>query len=333
MHAFLAGGGRLEMKNGQDIQSLMEDFIAYKRSLGHPYITGEWHMKWFLRFAGESGGKRNVLHKEMVRLALASVADSPGRLYNEISFLREFGKYLVLRGYEDAYVVPSGYGSCPTAFPPYFFTDGEVSAFFTAADRMSPLREFPGRELVFPALFRLLCCCGLRCKEARELKCDDVHLEQRFLDIMQSKGPKSRRVFVSKELADWLGAYDGRIRSVFPSRKYFFPRKHDTCYSTAAIGSNFRALWLQAFPGFQFENGHPRAYDFRHHFIWTNINGWAREGDDVMGKLPYLMRYVGHCAVKSTLYYFRFVPEFYPVYEAMAKSSESLLPEVPDGKR
>ena len=74
----------------------------------------------------------------------------------------------------------------------------------------------------------------------------------------------------------------------------------------------------------------PRAYDFRHHFAWTNLNKWAVEGLDVNAMIPYLMRYMGHQSVKETLYYFRFVPEFFHTNKSMSESLEELLPEVTD---
>ena len=46
--------------------------------------------------------------------------------------------------------------------------------------------------------------------------------------------------------------------------------------------------------------------------------------------LPYLMRYMGHQSVSETLYYFHFIPEFFPTYKSMSASLEDLLPEVPE---
>ncbi|WP_185257054.1 hypothetical protein [Anaerocolumna chitinilytica] len=36
------------------------------------------------------------------------------------------------------------------------------------------------------------------------LSCKNIHLNKRYIDVMQSKGPKSRRIFISEELADIL---------------------------------------------------------------------------------------------------------------------------------
>lgn len=70
-----------------------------------------------------------------------------------------------------------------------------------------------------PALY----CCGFRCKEARTLARVIVHLDQGYLDIVQSKGPKSRRIYICKELTGYLADYDWRISCLFPNRMTFFP--------------------------------------------------------------------------------------------------------------
>ena len=44
--------------------------------------------------------------------------------------------------------------------------------------------------------------------------------------------------------------------------------------------------------------------------------------------LAYLMRYMGHQTITETLYYFHFVPEFFPAFREMTKELEDVLPEV-----
>lgn len=98
------------------------------------------------------------------------------------------------------------------------------------------------------------------------------------------------------------------------------------------ISNNFRRIWKQAYPNFILSS-RPRAFDFRHHFAWTNLNRWAAEGLDVNAMLPYLMRYMGHQSISSTMYYFRFVPEFFPIYFDMTRVTEDIIPEVRNEKR
>jgi integrase/recombinase XerD len=71
-----------------------------------------------------------------------------------------------------------------------------------------------------------------------------------------------------------------------------------------------------------------RAYDFRHHFAFANLNKWVGEGTDVNSMLPYLMRYMGHSCLESTLYYIHLVPEFFATFSEKTRTLEVLLPEV-----
>jgi len=316
------------MLSNKSLRTLAEEFIIYKQSIGHIYKTHGQYLMNYVMYAENHFMEISLPDKKSITGYLDELSDEPGSLYNATAVLREFGKYLSIRGCTDTYIIPAKSNPVLDPDPPYFFTAKEIKLFFQACDTIQPHKSFPGRELVFPALFRLLYCCGLRCKEARTLLCENIHLNDCFLDIVQSKGPKSRRIYISTELSMYLKSYDASICLLFPGRKYFFPHRNDSCYGSGAIASNFKRFWRKAFPYFLLSS-RPRAYDFRHHFVWANLNRWAKEGLDVNAMLPYLIRYIGHQHIKSTLYYFRFVPDFFPAFADMAKPLESILPEVP----
>ncbi|MCA5960177.1 tyrosine-type recombinase/integrase [Blautia sp. RD014234] len=175
-------------------------------------------------------------------------------------------------------------------------------------------------------------CCGLRCKEARTLARQNVHLDRGYLDVLQSKGPKSRRVYISQELTEYLAGYDSRISRLFPDRTFFFPNRKGRPYGACWLERNFLRFWYAAFPEKKDSGISIRAYDLRHHFVYANMNRWLREGKDVNAMLPYLMRYMGHSEIKNTLYYFHLVPDIYGGILEMSGHSEGLIPEVDDGR-
>ena len=315
------------MQNFESLRQRAESFLLYKRSIGYIYGTQEHYLMNYIVYTERVFPEVRIPDKETIVGYLSTFADSAGSLYNATAVLREFGKHLVQRGCADTYVIPAKSNPSIDTEPPYFFTSEEIRIFFEACDAVEPHPNYPGREIVLPALFRLMYCCGLRCKEARTLLYESTHLDDCFLDILQSKGPKSRRIYINSELSLYLKKCDALISKLFPIRKYFFPRKDITCYGKGSIPANFRRLWTKAFPDFVLTT-RPRAYDLRHHFVWANLNRWASEGLDVNVMLPYLARYMGHQNIKSTLYYFRFVPDFFPIFADMAKPSESILPEV-----
>ena len=318
----------VDVLNSQSLRENAADFIVYKRSIGYMYDDSERLLNRYVDYAEKAEAGIRYPTKAVTDNYLAKISHARGTLYGSVAVLREFSRFLQARGYRGAYMIPPKTASQPIPEDPYFFTEEEISAFFRELDLIKPNKSFKGRELVIPALFRLLYCCELRCKEARMLQCRDVHLGELYIDVMQSKGPKSRRIFISQELSDYLSGYEESINLLFPGREYFFPSSAGF-YSSTAVSANFRRFWQKAFPDFAITT-RPRAYDFRHHFAWANLNRWAAEGLDVNAMLPYLMRYMGHQSVSETLYYFHFVPEFFPTYKSMSAPLEDLLPEVPE---
>lgn len=313
----------------RSLEELLDRFIDYKHSLGYVYDTQERYLCHYRDYMRESFPDVPVPDKESTDGFLSLYQGLEGGLYNAMAPLREFSRYLCRIGYKDAYAIPPKQMPRLHPEPPYFLSEKETSAFFASCDRYFTGHCGPaGRGIVMPAEFRLLYCCGLRPKEARTLLAKDVNLPEKYIDIPQSKGPKSRRIYISDDLADYLGRYESAISGMFPGREYFFPKSKDRPYSVQFIYYNFSEVWKLAFPGW--DGNPPRLYSFRHHFAWAAINRWAREGTDVNAMLPYLMRYMGHNCIKHTLYYFRFVPDFYADYTEISKRLNSRIPEVSD---
>jgi integrase len=290
------------IKPQTNLTNLAMRFLEHKKKLGVKYETGEYYLANFLRYVNTHSPGAQLPNKELVVAWCDTAADTPACLYNMASVVREFGKYLVMAGFTDAYVLPPKCSPRLTPHLPHFFTPDEINAFFRLCDRITARRECPGRELVIPMIFRLLYCCGLRCREARILLCCDMHLDSRYFDIKESKG-RSRRIFVSGSLAEMLQRYDERMNVIIPGRTYFFPKSKRESYVSSFVSKNFSRIWNEAVPAFS-SPIKPRAYDFRHHFAYTNLNRWAEQGEDVNVMLAYLMRYMGHANIQSTLYYF-----------------------------
>ena len=312
----------------KNLSDLINEFLEYKMHNGYIYTTARYHLNKYLDFSSNHSPGENIPSKDTINTFLNRYAGTPGNLYNIVATLREFSRYLIGLGYTSAYVIPKGKVSLPTPVQPYLFTDDEVEAFFIACDSIRYDCHVPKRHIVLPAMYRLLYCCGLRCKEVRTLKSENVHLAENYIDILQSKGPKSRRLFITQELSDYLWAYDIKMDHIFPGRTFFFPAREDAPYGAVAFQRNFLKVWHTAFPEKKDDGVSVRAYDFRHHFAYANMNRWLREGKDINVMLPYLMKYMGHQDIENTLYYFHLVPDIYDAIVRKSSLFEELLPEV-----
>lgn len=305
---------------------LINDFINYKHKLGYKYETGERYLRYYEKFMVENYPEFEIPDKNSTDNYLEQFYGKPGSMHNAVGPLKEFSKYLFSIGYKDVYFIPSKSSASVTPEAPYFFTEKEIQTFFLACNYVCSNDTLSG--IVAKAELLVIYCCGLRPKEARILLSKDVHLIEGYIDVEQSKGPKSRRIYISDELIQYLEKYDSMVNGYFTNRTYFFSTHFDRANSVEFIHYYFNKIWYSAFPDFIEKK--PRLYDFRHHFAWANINKWVEKKEDVNSLLPYLSRYMGHNDIKHTLYYFHFVPDFYETYKSMIKELEVRIPEVSD---
>ena len=306
----------------------LETFLKFKNSIGIQYnASAQWCLKSLDRYNFKHGNSTVLCKSLVVGWSIERSEHSNSKCGPWISPVREFGRYLRSMGDLDAYVLE--YPVSQNSFRPevYLLADIEIQRFFKECDSYVLRKKTPGRPYVYPALYRFLYCCGARCGEARHLRCENVHLSDGYLDILQSKGHRDRRLFLSDELISYLIEYDCAIRNCFPKREYFFPGPSGNIISASSIPFNFRKIWLAA--GLKRDGEiKPRPYDFRHHFACANIARWAKEKKDVISMLPYLMRYMGHSSLEKTYYYVHLIPDYFADYAAATENLESLLPEV-----
>ncbi len=310
-----------------NLAPFIKDFIEFKNALGIEYKTSACYLKQLDSYNFEHKNLSILDQKTTQGWAMMHAEKSVTGDRSWISPIREFGRYLQSIGYEDAYVLDHRYTIQRYHAEVYLMTESEIQSFFKECDQFVLGYNSLGRPYVLPALYRFLYCCGARCGEARKLKCKEVHLDKGYIDILQSKAHRDRRLFLSDELVEYLVKYNRAIEKCFPDREYFFPGGHGGICSSTAVSSNFRNIWLAA--GLKRDGKvKSRAYDFRHHFACANVMRWSVEGKNIHAMLPYLMRYMGHTGIESTYYYIHLIPDFFPQYSELATSTEDLIPEV-----
>lgn len=300
-------------------------FLEFKAGVGVDGETLAWNMrdldKWCL-----ANGVAELDRQAAEAYFRQRAARSSARQTTWVSYVREFARWLRLNGHPDAYVLPGEY-RCRSERPiPYLLSQSEIDAFFESAasyDPPSPMAWEAG------ALFGLMHSCGLRTCEARRLRVEDVDPAGRTIDVLWSKGHRSRRLAVTDEVAGMLARCGDRTDAeVGAGRAAFFCTGTGGQLTGHAVAQAFRRIWSLA--GLPDPTSGRRAtpYSFRHHFAYANIERWGREGRDVMAMLPYLARYMGHSSLDSTLYYVHTSPDFMSGFSAEASSLDSLLPEV-----
>lgn len=302
----------------------LEGYIAFKSAMGCYGASRIWNLRKFDAYCTEHD--LTVFDRVTVEGWVTSRLTTAGRCRSWMSYIRDFGRWLRANGHADAYVLSGQWKSPFVPAHPYLLTTRDIDAFFTAAARFEGHSPWRWQATAF---FMLMHSVGLRTGETRGLLPEQVDLPGRHIDVMWSKGKRSRRLPITEEVADMLRDCDAEARAGFgPARGTFFVSAIGTPVSPVSVGVIFNKIWDAAALPRPAGGQRPRPYDFRHHFAYANIERWMADGIDVTAMLPYLSAFMGHATVESTYYYIHTSPDFMDDYADLTRESASLLPEV-----
>jgi integrase len=312
-------------KNGftSTFATQLNEYLVFKENMGFYGNSRIWYLRKFDAYCTEHD--RAVFDRDTVEGWVRAQLAMSGRYRSWMSYIRDFGRWLKVHGHEKAYVLSDQWKASFVPARPYLLTSNEIEAFFTAAAALTAQSPWRWQAVAF---FALMHSCGLRTGEACALAAEQVNLRYGHVDVMWSKGNRSRRLPLTGEIIDILTICERASRNRFgPSRQTFFVSATGNQVTASAVGTVFNRVWDQA--GLPRPTGgqQPRPYDFRHHFAYANIERWMAQGKDVTAMLPYLSRYMGHATVDSTFYYIHTSPDFMESYAHITRGSQSLLPE------
>ena len=301
-------------------------FLKFKETMGISGNSREWNLWKFDVYCAER--MLTEFNKETVEGWVDQQKKrNPGGCFSWMSYIRDFGRYLKTSGRRpDAYVLSDDYRAGFRRTIPYLFSAETISSFFKAAEILKVQSPWAWQAKCF---FGLMHSMGLRTCEAMRLDIGNVNLDDGYIDILWSKGQRSRRLPINGEIIDLLVECRRMTQCEFGyDPRPFFVNSAGKGVSPSATGVTFNRIWEQAGLPRQEGRKQPRAYDFRHHFAYANIERWAAEGKNIEALLPYLARYMGHATFDSTYYYIHTSPDFMSGYASDVARLESLIPEV-----
>ncbi len=309
-----------------DTAHAFKDFMIASQ---HWSGTYEKHFISFDNYLLKSHPNETVLTQDMVDdWCNIRPEESPNANIARTNVVIAFVRYLQRRGLTDV-KEPDRPNPQKCTHIPHAFTTDELTGFFYACDHINTQGNRKAsviKKLILCVIFRLMYCTGLRPKEARLLKKNEVELEQGILNITESKGHDQHFVALHESIVSILREYDRRMDELVPGRVYFFPSGKDGYRSKEWLRKNFAALWKSSNL-----SSSAISYDFRHNYATVNINKWIDTGFDFYDKLYYLSKSMGHCSVEHTKYYYSIVPRMSEILIDKCESSfDELVPEVID---
>ena len=298
------------------LSTQIAEFLEEKRAAGFRYRRETWALRAFDRYLCGISHSTLSLPKEVVEgWVLDRPHQCPKTQQYYTGIIRQFAAYLVRMGIAAHVPDQSRTPVVQRSLAARVFTRDEMKKLIAAVDHLAPDGRGPmagtHRHLAFPALFRVLYGCGLRCGEALRLIVGDVDLDAGVLLVREGKFRQDRLVPVSTSLLKHLRVYAAALGPRSADAP-FFPAPSGGIYSLGTVYHFFRrALHVAGIPHLGRRHG-PRVHDLRHAFAVHRLETWHREGADLGVKLPVLATYMGHQSLAGTQRYLRLTASVFP---------------------
>ncbi|MHB8474629.1 MAG: tyrosine-type recombinase/integrase [Gammaproteobacteria bacterium] len=210
--------------------------------------------------------------------------------------------------------------------PPYIYSPAEVSRILQVA-RDWPAPRWPLLPATMHTMFMLAYCAGLRLGEILRLNVGDVLIPDAAIEIRNTKFFKSRRLPLAESTFSALQNYLKERRRAGgpdePDSPLLWHQKGAGRYSMTRAEKILFAVLRQAGLKPAHGRGGPRIHDFRHAFVVNRMLAWYREGIDPAPRLPYLVTYLGHKSLHSTLTYLTVTQELLQLASERYRSSDA----------
>ena len=281
------------------LASLMNDFVAFKKSHGYDYGGGAATLWHFDRFLLRSDYARQYLTAEILeRFALSMRHLAPNTQYGRLASVRVFARWLRLLIPESA-LMEDICVRRPSLPRSYLYSHEELASIIACARRTGGMRG-----ACLSTLFGLLYVTGLRIGEALALNMGDIDLAGSRLTVRRGKLGKARNIVLCKSTAAALGRYLDERNAIPPGgpNAPVFSDKNGRRFNYDNVSKKFRSMLRKCGIG----TGSacpPRLHALRHTFACDCLWKWYREGSDVNALLPILATAMGHVSIGSTQIY------------------------------
>lgn len=266
------------------------------------------------KYLSEHNCAKDELSKELVMGFYNSKADkklSRSYLYKIAKLLRELSIFMQVKGLHAYYLEDPMLP--PAKDKAYYIPPRErIAKLVTYLDQQAseakPIISGSSYSLTAAALIiRVSYLGGTRPGEACSLLVDNIEFENHRIYIPQSKGPKSRYVYLPQGLMELLKRQLAYLRTLHQGKKliYIFPssKELNKPFCMGYLSQILKNAWIALFPDSN-DNFRPTMHTMRHAYCVHTINRWGAEGIDTNAYMPYLSSQLGHIKVNDTLYYY-----------------------------
>lgn len=295
------------MSDSNRITRQIEEYIAYKRSLGYGIKLESLELRSFAKYTRDIGYDGSVTAELAVQWSSLDSSSTRKYMARRLETLHTFAVYISAFDTE-AQIPQNGiFGKAHMRTNPYIYTDAEVMSLMRGANDLHSPDGI--RAHTVSSAIGLMCATGIRVSELTSLRIADVRTEGGYLFICSSKFKKDRLVPLHSTVITKLSEYRAFIESkigVRDDEDYFFVTSYGGRFNTRAFEYAFKLIRPQVHHD---AAKPPRLYDLRHTFACNTVKRWYESGEDVNRKLYLLSTYLGHVKPEDTYWYLSATPE------------------------
>ena len=288
-----------------NLQRLIQQYLAYQRSLGYRPPSHGGHLGKFGRFMGARADIADVRPKQVQKF-LTGAGPLTRTWHIKYGILRSFYRYATSRRYVSVAPLPPVVPQQVPPLVPYIYSHEELRRLLQTIDTIHRPRSCvePG---TMRTIFLLLYGAGLRRQEALNLERADVDWKGSCLTIRHTKFLKTHLVPFGPQLGRVLAAYARPQTREMTAP--FFTTTTGGRINPQAILNYFRFVCKRA-KVFRTDSARfqPRLHDLRHTFAVDRLTSWYQQGADVQKLLPQLSTYLGHVRIENTQVYLTMTP-------------------------
>lgn len=292
----------------------LNEFLAYRETLGYSLKTIRYHLRLFDRYVMEkNAGWHSFEHgffldmRTHIKLANTSVNAN-------IWAIRNFFQFLIRQGHIKENPLQDIPLLKKNTIVPFIFSPYQTNQLLTAiCRRIRKTRYRFLRDLAFYNVVFLLARCGMRISEPLRLQRHHYRRDDRTLYIEKTKFCKDRLIPIPKDVVSEIENYLSVRKSILPhdDSPFLLVRTDQKPLTNHQV----RFLFHQAVKDIGLEQPkrvvgnvnflQPTPHSLRHGFAVNTLLKIKDRGEDPQHALPVLAAYMGHSEYKYTSVYLR----------------------------
>lgn len=277
--------------------TLINDFLQYKRFLGYKYRTDEIILNEIKNFLIDNNIE--IITKEVIeRYARINLNLSSNCLARNMGTFRELCYYLKYQKNIECYQIPIKlYPQKKHNLVPYIFSKEEIKLIIENSNNIFTYHTSYYIKTSIPIIIKILYQTGMRIGEVLNLKIKDYNLEDGYFLLKDTKNDEERLIVLPESLNNIIKTYHNKFHYNQNINNNFFK------VSRIIVEKYFYKI-LDKSNIKRYEN-YPRLHDLRFSFITHSIEKVILNNEDINAFLPILMTHVGHKSLNSLEYYYK----------------------------